>query len=62
MGSNALCPAADSSISPQRSPIRWLLIVNEKLFASATSPRARTTDGRGVEEGVGALRGICERS
>lgn len=65
MGSNAPRPAADSSISPQRSPIRWLLIMNEKLSASATPPHTRTAVGRGLGvrcDGGEDLRGICERS
>lgn len=65
MGSNARRPAADSSISPQRSPIRWLLIMNEKLSASATPPHTRTAVGRGLGvrcDGGEDLRGICERS
>lgn len=48
MGSNALRPAADSSISLQRSPIRRLLIMNEKLSDWATPPHTRTAVGRGL--------------
>lgn len=56
MGSNTLRLAADSSISPQHSPIRWLLIMNEKLSAFAKPHREHGHRDRGLGMGDGFKR------